>query len=136
MEEDMLTSSAKRMCLSCCIGRKPAYRRHFQNALSPTERALYAALAPTTQTSTSLKAVARTWEDHLWALVSLSCEERLSVGLSAIERECFWENGLGALETGAAALATEGAEEDVDEEWEHEVMQALESLANVQTAEG
>ncbi|EIW52209.1 uncharacterized protein TRAVEDRAFT_156299 [Trametes versicolor FP-101664 SS1] len=118
------------------LWKKICSQAALSNALSPTERALYAALAPTTQTSTSLKAVARTWEDHLWALVSLSCEERLSVGLSAIERECFWENGLGALETGAAALATEGAEEDVDEEWEHEVMQALESLANVQTAEG
>ncbi|OJT05441.1 Nucleoporin nup107 [Trametes pubescens] len=117
------------------LWKKICSQAALSNALSPTERALYAALAPTTQTSTSLKAVARTWEDHLWALVSLSCEERLSVGLAAIERECFWENGLGALESGAAALAEEGAE-DVDEEWEHEVMQALESLANVQTAEG
>lgn len=60
----------------------------------------------------------------------------MSVGLAAIERECFWENGLGALESGAAALAVRGNDEDVDEEWEHEVIQALESLSNVHSSEG
>ncbi|KAI0350765.1 hypothetical protein OH77DRAFT_1412455 [Trametes cingulata] len=107
------------------------------NALPATERALYAALAPTTNTAGALKAVARTWEDHLWALVSLACEERLSAGLAEIERECFWEGGLGALEApGAfAESAREGAGEG-EEEWEREVVQGLEALGSVQVAEG
>ncbi|KAH9850869.1 nuclear pore protein 84/107 [Lenzites betulinus] len=117
------------------LWKKICSQAALSNTLSLTERALYAALAPTAQTSISLKAIARTWEDHLWALVSLACEERLSVGLSAIERECFWENGLGALESGAA-VPVEGAEEDVEEEWEQEVVQALEGLSNVQVADG
>ncbi|KAI0363800.1 hypothetical protein BV20DRAFT_957521 [Pilatotrama ljubarskyi] len=110
------------------------------NALSPTERALYAALAPTTSTAGALKAVARTWEDHLWALVSLACEERLSAGLAEIERECFWEAGLGALEAsgafGTRGEGENGGEEEGEEEWEREVVHGLEALGNVQVAEG
>ncbi|KAI9065014.1 hypothetical protein FKP32DRAFT_1675146 [Trametes sanguinea] len=108
------------------------------SSLSPTERALYAALAPSPQTALALKSVARTWEDHLWTLVSLACEERLSAGLASIERECFWENGLGALEGGSAAIAAarDAQEEAGVEEWEQEVIQALEGLSNVAVAEG
>ncbi|KAI0653097.1 nuclear pore protein 84/107 [Cubamyces menziesii] len=118
------------------LWKKVCSQAALSSSLSPTERALYAALAPTAQTATSLKAVARTWEDHLWTLISLACEERLSVGLASIERECFWENGLGALEGGAAALVPRGAEDEAEEEWEQEVIQALEGLSNVQVAEG
>ncbi|KAI8970749.1 nuclear pore protein 84/107 [Trametes punicea] len=118
------------------LWKKVCSQAALSNSLSPTERALYAALAPTAQTAISLKAVARTWEDHLWTLVSLACEERLSAGLSVIERECFWENGLGALEGGAASLVPSNAETEAEEEWEQEVIQALEGLANVQVAEG
>ncbi|KAI0773023.1 nuclear pore protein 84/107 [Trametes elegans] len=118
------------------LWKKICSQAALSDALSPTERALYAALAPTAQTASSLKAVARTWEDHLWALVGLACEERLSAGLSAIERECFWENGLGALESGAGILTPRETEEEVEEEWEHEVIQALEGLANVPVSDG
>ncbi|KAI0739444.1 nuclear pore protein 84/107 [Daedaleopsis nitida] len=106
-------------------------------SLPPSERALYAALAPTPSTSAALKSHCRTWEDHLWALVSVACEERLSAGLANIERECFWEGGLGALESGVAAgpegQPRGGGEED---EWEEEVMQTLDALSNVQVTEG
>ena len=110
-----------------------------QTTLSPTERALYAALAPTPSTSAVLKAVCRTWEDHLWALVSIACEERLSLGLASIARECFWESGLGALEGGAPSGPTDGAgplNPDEDEEWEDDVTKMLEGLSGVQVAEG
>ncbi|KAI0668046.1 nuclear pore protein 84/107 [Trametes maxima] len=118
------------------LWKKVCSQAALSTTLSPTERALYAALAPTTQTSISLKAVARTWEDHLWALVSLACEERLSVGLASIERDCFWENGLGALEGGAAVLAPREADDEAEEEWENEVVHALEALSNIQVSEG
>ena len=109
-----------------------------QTTLPPTERALYAALAPTASTSVVLKAASRTWEDHLWALVSGACEERLSRGLASIARECFWEGGLGALESGNAD--EEGVEGSVgvedEEAWEDEVIQTLQELAGVQVSEG
>ena len=107
-----------------------------QTTLSPTERALYAALAPTPSTSAVLKAVCRTWEDHLWALVSIACEERLSLGLARIARECFWESGLGALESSAAGEANGVPDEEEEEEWEADVKQMLEALGGVQVAEG
>ncbi|RPD76536.1 hypothetical protein L226DRAFT_460097 [Lentinus tigrinus ALCF2SS1-7] len=106
-------------------------------ALPPPERALYAALAPSTATAIVLKAHCRTWEDHLWALVSVACEERLSAGLSKIERECFWEGGLGALEHGATAIADGQAPDAGDEEsWEEDVLDTLGALSNVQVSEG
>ncbi|KAI1789328.1 nuclear pore protein 84/107 [Ganoderma leucocontextum] len=114
------------------------HRTALNTTLSPTERALYAALAPTPSTSAVLKAVCRTWEDHLWALVGIACEERLSLGLASIARECFWESGLGALEGGASGAA-DGVvplNSDEDEEWEDDVMKMLEGLSGVQVAEG
>ncbi|TBU21786.1 nuclear pore protein 84/107 [Dichomitus squalens] len=111
-------------------------RTALNTTLSPTERALYAALAPTPSTAAVLKAVCRTWEDHLWVLVSIACEERLSLGLARIARECFWESGLGTLEGSAASEAGGVAEEEVEEEWEEDVKQMLEALEAVQVAEG
>lgn len=69
--------------------------------------------------------------------MSVACEERLSAGLANIERECFWENGLGALESGVTA-GVDGQSRDVGEEdeWEEEVVQTLDALSSVQVAEG
>ncbi|KAH9940156.1 nuclear pore protein 84/107 [Epithele typhae] len=104
--------------------------------LPPAERALYASLAPTTSTSVALKSVCRTWEDHLWALVSMACEERLSRGLADIERECFWEGGLGALESSAVS-GEQAPTHDLDEDtWEHEVVQTLQELSNIPVIDG
>lgn len=84
-----------------------------------------------------LKAHCRTWEDHLWALVSVACEERLSAGLAKIERECFWEGGLGALEHGAITTSDGQIPDPGDEEsWEEDVLQTLGALSNVQVSDG
>ncbi len=108
-----------------------------QQDLPSAERALYAALAPSAVTSIVLKAHCRTWEDHLWALVSVACEERLSAGLAKIERECFWEGGLGALEDGATTTSDGQVPDLGDEEsWEEDVLQTLGALADVQVADG
>ena len=91
---------------------------------------MYAALAPTPKTSTHLKAACHTWEDHLWAQVSVVCEEKESSELSKLT-ESFWEgNGLGS---GGTLDETEEGEED---EWEREVVNSLESLADVAVEEG
>ncbi|TFY52382.1 hypothetical protein EVJ58_g10050 [Rhodofomes roseus] len=109
--------------------------------LSPTERALYAALAPSPQTSGPLKAACRTWADQLWAVVSIACEERLAVGLAGLASESFWEGGVAAVEGPAVEEGTEGANsgsrmETEEEDWEKEVLGALESLSNVAVEEG
>ncbi len=138
VEDRMSANSTQRKVPSCYPLPLVLTTHTVQTTLSPTERALYAALAPTPSTSAVLKTVCRTWEDHLWALVSIACEERLSLGLASIARECFWESGLGALEGGVSG-ATDGAvplNPDEDEEWEDDVMKMLEGLGSVQVAEG
>ncbi|KAI0804804.1 nuclear pore protein 84/107 [Irpex lacteus] len=101
--------------------------------LSDTERALYAALAPTPATASQLKAVCHTWEDLLWAQLSVVCEEKESEELSKLAGS-FWEgSGLGST-TGRNGNAFD--EEEEDEEWEREVVESLESLADVTGQEG
>jgi nuclear pore complex protein Nup107 len=50
-------------------------------SLPPTERALYAALAPAQQTAAVLRGACRTWADHLWASVVGACERKLGAEL-------------------------------------------------------
>ncbi|OBZ72749.1 hypothetical protein A0H81_06689 [Grifola frondosa] len=111
-------------------------RAALNKSLSPTERALFAALAPSPQTSGPLKALCHTWSDHLWALVRVACEERLSAGLSNLENECFWEGGLGALEEAAARDEHGQVPERDEDEWEKEVLNALGALGGVQVSDG
>ncbi|KAI0723479.1 nuclear pore protein 84/107 [Earliella scabrosa] len=136
-DEDLEDSQHWRGNVRRRMWKTVCHRAALNPTLSAAERALYAALAPTPATSTALKSHCRTWEDHLWALVSVACEERLSAGLANIERECFWEGGLGALESGVTA-GVDGQPRDAGEEdeWEEEVMQTLQALSNVQVAEG
>ncbi|KAH9075675.1 107-domain-containing protein [Lactarius deliciosus] len=59
-------------------------------ACRPQSAHLYAALAPSVQTSGVLKSACRTWEDALWATISVLCEERLSEALARLGGG-FWE---------------------------------------------
>jgi hypothetical protein len=63
-----------------------------QPALPDADRALYAALAPSPETSGVLRRACRTWEDHAWVSVSVACEARLSAALARA--------GLGAWDAG------------------------------------
>ncbi|KAF7797288.1 hypothetical protein EIP86_008483 [Pleurotus ostreatoroseus] len=101
--------------------------------LTTAERALYAALAPSPQTSVPLKAACRTWTDHLWAQISVVCEEKESAELKRL-RGSFWD-GEGEIEGEPEVLDPE-VEEDEEEEWEREVMSSLESLATVAVEDG
>ena len=104
-----------------------------QSNLSDTERALYAALAPTPQTATQLKNACHTWEDHLWAQISVVCEEKESEELSKLT-DSFWESGgLGTSRDNAGLDSLGGGEDD---EWQKEVVESLESLASVTVQEG
>lgn len=128
-----------------CTSANPAstatHNHVLQQNLSPTERALYAALAPSQQTAPQLKAASRTWADQLWAIVSIACEERLTVGLATLARESFWEGGLAAVEAPSPEQAVdadvnENQMETEEEDWEKEVLGELESLNSVVVEEG
>ncbi|KAI0338793.1 hypothetical protein BDW22DRAFT_1362509 [Trametopsis cervina] len=106
--------------------------------LTSAERALYAALAPSPQTSIQLKAACHTWEDHLWAQISVVCEEKESAEMSRLVAS-FWEgrpSGGGASGEENMNMVREEEEEGEEEEWEKEVVGALESLANIVVDEG
>jgi nuclear pore complex protein Nup107 len=95
--------------------------------LSSAERALYAALAPSVQTSGVLKSACRTWEDALWATMSVLCEERLSEALARLGGG-FWEPS-GRGEEGEAG-------EEEEDTWRADVEQELQALSVVQAQEG
>ena len=95
--------------------------------LSSAERALYAALAPSVQTSGVLKSACRTWEDALWATMSVLCEERLSEALARVGGG-FWEPS-GRGEEGEAG-------EEEEDTWRADVEQELQALSAVQAQDG
>ena len=103
---------------------------------------MYAALTPSPQTAGPLRAACRTWADHLWALVSVAYEERLSSGLTKVSRESFWEGGLAAVDgdgdQGSVRRSTSVEIDDDTEEdnWERDVSAALESLSSVGVEDG
>ncbi|KAJ7349466.1 nuclear pore protein 84/107 [Mycena albidolilacea] len=102
--------------------------------ISENDRILYAALVPTPQTSSVLKTACRTWEDHLWAQISVVCEEKQSTEMLRVGGS-FWEGGLPAVESGVRVLSPD-AEEAESEEWEEEVRGSLEILKTVAVQEG
>lgn len=104
-----------------------------QPNLSDPERALYAALAPTPQTFNVLKSACRTWEDHLWAQISILCEEKQTAEMIKLGGG-YWEGGLGVLEN--MSISVQDADEKEEEEWEKEATAALETLGNVNVEDG
>lgn len=112
----------------------PPTNHALQPNISENDRILYAALVPTPQTSSVLKTACRTWEDHLWAQISVVCEEKQSTEMLRVGGS-FWEGGLPAVESGVRVLSPD-AEEAESEEWEEEVRGSLEILKTVAVQEG
>ena len=109
-------------------------RTALDSRLSSAERALYAALAPSVQTSTVLKSSCRTWEDALWATISVLCEERQSEALARLGGG-FW--GPSGRELGGGDVGEGGGDGDEEEDtWRADVEQELQTLATVQVQEG
>ena len=115
------------------------------------ERTLYASLSPSPQTFPTLRGACKTWEDHLWATLSVICEQRESAELDrlAVYFSSFWENmqdqdsdsdlppAPPPPPLGTAPFSSSGALLPLDEEdWEKEVTATLESLRTVAVAEG
>ena len=89
------------------------------------------ALAPSIQTSGILKSACRTWEDALWATISVLCEERQSEALARLGGG-FWEPSRREL---GEDVEGEAVEEE-EEAWRADVEQELQALATVQVQEG
>jgi nuclear pore complex protein Nup107 len=108
-----------------------------QPKLSDPERVLYASLAPSPQTSPVLKTACRSWEDHLWAQISVMCEEKQSTEMLRLGGG-FWDGDSAVVEKGVSGGNGENEEnEDTEEEqWEKEAVDALESLGSVTVSEG
>ena len=105
-----------------------------QSSLSDQERLLYAVLAPSPQTASVLKSACRTWEDHLWAEISIMCEEKASQELAKLGGS-FWEGGVEAVEVGVQDTHPEQNEAD-EGDWETEVSTTLDNLKGVAVLEG
>ena len=108
-------------------------RAALDSRLSSAERALYAALAPSVQTSAVLKSSCRTWEDALWATISVLCEERQSEALARLGGG-FWEPSRRELDGGADV--GEGGGDEEEDAWRADVEQELQTLATAQVQEG
>jgi hypothetical protein len=106
----------------------------FKPNLPDPERILYAALAPCPQTFSVLKSACRTWEDHLWAQISILCEEKQTGEMIKLGGG-FWDGGLAVLEN---MPSPPSHEEDVaeEEEWEREATSTLETLGSVHVEDG
>lgn len=105
-----------------------------KSSLSDPERAFFASLAPSSKTSVVLKSACRTWEDFLWAQVSIMCEEKQSAEMLRLDGG-FWEGGMTAVEKGVIIPSKEEVEQE-ELEWEKEVESTLKSLNTVKPLEG
>ncbi|KAG6852732.1 hypothetical protein C0991_009470 [Blastosporella zonata] len=116
-------------------------RAALSSNLPEHERAFYAALAPSEQTAGVLRSACRTWEDHLWAQISIMCEERASGEMKKLDGS-FWEDGLKALEGEGedgedTSMGDRGNDVREDERrWVERVGETLESLKDIAVAEG
>ncbi|TFY66386.1 hypothetical protein EVG20_g4703 [Dentipellis fragilis] len=97
------------------------------------ERALYASLAPSKETANSLDYNCRTWEDKLWATISILCEERQSQTLDHLGGG-FWEGGIAAVENGVDPQAMD--DEEYEEKWRKDVQDTLAGLVNAKVKDG
>ncbi|KAG6332899.1 hypothetical protein ID866_6186, partial [Astraeus odoratus] len=118
----------RRLWKSTCI------RAALNPNLSDTERVVYAALAPSPQTFSVLKSACRSWEDHLWAQISVLCEEKQSSEMLKL-KGFFWEGGLTALEE-SSPIPLGDRDEEEEQEWEKEATSALETLGGVVVDDG
>ncbi|KAI5891471.1 uncharacterized protein SCHCODRAFT_02629191 [Schizophyllum commune H4-8] len=129
VEKDILQGNRNRR-----LWKRTCTRAALSTRIADYDRIVFAALAPSPQTSGVLKMACRTWEDHLWTQVAIVFEEKISTELNRLGGG-FWEGGLLAAEEGVHIPTPE--EEDQEElEWEREMALALKSLETVKVEEG
>ena len=60
--------------------------------MSPLERAIYAAIAPTSTTLPALLPFCKTFEDHLWARAIGLIHDKFETELAKVESQSYWES--------------------------------------------
>ncbi|KAH9475030.1 Nucleoporin nup107 [Psilocybe cubensis] len=128
-EESISGNLSRNLWKSTCI------RAALNPALSDHERVLFAAIAPSSQTSSILKSACRTWEDHLWAEINILWEEKINQELARLEKGSFWASGADSLDKGFIVL-TEAEMVQREEEWEKEVTKTLVNLDSTAVVDG
>lgn len=117
-----------------------------QSLMSPLERAIYAAIAPTSTTLPALLPFCKTFEDHLWARTIGLIQDKVETELSKVENQSYWESegcARGAFEPRAVPdeemdlaldLAHSGGVEDA--EWERIAKEQLIEIRRIAVSEG
>jgi nuclear pore complex protein Nup107 len=93
----------RRLWKECCIRAAASVRlvpretvsvidELLQSLMSPLERAIYAAIAPTSTTLPALLPFCKTFEDHLWARIIGLVEDKIETELSKVESQSYWES--------------------------------------------
>ncbi|KAI4519168.1 hypothetical protein K525DRAFT_258749 [Schizophyllum commune Loenen D] len=129
VEKDVLQGNRNRR-----LWKRTCTRAALSTRIADYDRIVFAALAPSPQTSGVLKMACRTWEDHLWTQVAIVFEEKISTELNRLGGG-FWEGGLLAAEEGVH-IPTPEEEDQEEQEWEREMALALKSLETVKVEEG
>ncbi|KAL1757022.1 nuclear pore protein 84/107 [Schizophyllum commune] len=129
IERDILQGNRNRR-----LWKRTCTRAALSTRIADYDRIVFAALAPSPQTSGVLKMACRTWEDHLWTQVAIVFEEKISTELNRLGGG-FWEGGLLAAEEGVH-IPTPEEEDQEEQEWEREMALALKSLETVKVEEG
>ncbi|PFH53633.1 hypothetical protein AMATHDRAFT_79092 [Amanita thiersii Skay4041] len=156
-DNNLMDQDAKGPGLDVCSGNRnrrlwksTCTRAALNPNLSTHERILHASLAPSPQTFPILHSVCKTWEDHLWATLSVICEQRESAELSrlAVHFGSFWEEQIYQDPSSNppspppppppnVSAHTPNVLNPIDEDdWEKEVNGSLASLASISVAEG
>ncbi len=86
--------------------------------MSPLERAIYAAIAPTSTTLPALLPFCKTFEDHLWARTIGLVQDKLETELSKVENQSYWESQ-GCARGAFEPRAVPDEEEDMILEFTH-----------------
>lgn len=114
--------------------------------MSPLERAIYAAIAPTATTLPALLPFCKTFEDHLWARIIGLVQDKLETELSKVANQSYWESescGLGTFEPrkvpdedmdATSELAYNGASDDA--EWGRIAKEQLIEIGRIAVSEG
>jgi Nuclear pore protein 84 / 107 len=114
--------------------------------MSPLERAIYAAIAPTATTLPSLLPFCKTFEDHLWAQTIGLVQDKLESELAKVASQSYWESegcGVVAFEPSAVSdedmdaiseLPHNGAFEDA--EWGRVAKEQLAEIGRIAVSEG
>ena len=114
--------------------------------MSPLERAIFAAIAPTSTTLPALLPFCKTFEDHLWARTIGLVQDKLETEFSKVENQSYWERqgcARGSFEPRAVPdeevdMILEFTQNDAfeDAEWGRIAKEQLAEIGRIAVSEG